>query len=290
MNRLFIALAASIIGMTSCCNCAKQEAVPEFGIQLYSVRTLVGDADLYAANHVQVLSELASYGYTSVEAANYWDGLFYGVTPEQFSADCEAAGLKAISSHTMRGLSPEEMAARDFSGAMVWWDQCITAHKAAVIKYIVCPSFHIPDNLEELGFYCQYFNAIGAKCKEAGLKFGIHNHTQEFNSIDGVKIYDYLIANTDPELVFLQMDVYWATRANESPVEYFKANPGLFKVLHIKDKAELGESGMVGFDAIYRNVAAAGTECYIVEIEKTSVDDIMLSCKMSADYLKNLKY
>lgn len=264
--------------------------MPEYGIQLYSVRELVGNAEKYAANHVQVLSALSSYGYKYVEAANYSDGLFYGVTPEQFNADCAAAGLEAISSHTMKNLSAEDIAARDYSAEMPWWDKCIAAHKAAGMSYIVCPSFSIPDNIEDLDLYCKYFNAIGAKCKEAGLGFGIHNHTREFNKIDDVKIYDYLIANTDPELVFFQMDVYWAVRGQQSPVQYFKAHPGLFKVLHIKDDAELGESGMVGFDAIYRNIETAGAECFIVEIEKSTVNDIMKSCEMSANYLNSLKF
>jgi len=288
MNKSFLASLVSVLCIASCC--PKQVAMPEYGLQLYSVRELVGNAEKYAANHEHVLSALASYGYKSVEAANYSDGLFYGVTPEQFSADCAAAGLKAISSHTFKRLSDEDMAARDFSAEMPWWDQAIAAHKAAGMKYLVCPSFNIPDNIEDLAFYCEYFNAIGAKCKEAGLKFGIHNHTKEFVKIGDVKVYDYLIANTDPELVFFQMDVYWAVRGQQSPVAYFKKNPGIFQMLHIKDDAELGESGMVGFDAIYRNIETAGAVDFIVEIEKTTVDDIMKSCEISANYLDNLKF
>jgi len=288
MNKSFFAVLATVLCMASCC--PKQAAMPDFGLQLYSVRELVGNAEKYAANHEQVLSALASYGYTSVEAANYSDGLFYGVTSEQFSADCAAAGLKAVSSHTFKRLTADDFAAKDYSAEMTWWDEAIAAHKAAGMEYIVCPSFNIPDNLEDLALYCQYFNAVGLKCKEAGLEFGIHNHTGEFKKIGDAKVYDYIIANTDPELVFMQMDVYWAVRGQQAPVTYFKEHPGLFKVLHIKDDAELGGSGMVGFDAIYRNVESAGTKCFIVEIEKTTVGDIMKSCEISANYLKNLKY
>lgn len=288
MNKSFFVALATTLCIASCC--PKQKAMPDFGIQLYSVRELVGDSETYAANHAQVFSDLAAYGYKYVEAANYSNGLFYGVSPEQFSADCAAAGLKVVSSHTMKNLSDEDLASRDFSAEMPWWDECIAAHRAAGMEYIVCPAFKIPDNPDDLALYCRYFNAIGAKCSEAGLKFGIHNHTKEFNKIGDVTVYDFLIANTDPELVFFQMDVYWAVRGQQSPVQYFKSYPGIFKVLHIKDDAELGESGMVGFDAIYRNVGSAGAECFIVEIEKSTVGDIMKSCKISADYLRNLKY
>ena len=286
MNKLLLAVMATAALCTSCAP-SQEAASAKFGIQLYSVRELVGNAELYAANHEQVLSDLASYGYSSIEAANYAPGKFYGVSPEQFRADLEAAGLEALSSHTMRNLTDEELSSGDFSEALAWWDVCIADHKAAGMKYIVCPSFRVPSTLEGLGTYCRYFNEIGTKCKEAGLAFGIHNHSHEFGRVEGEKIYDFLIANTDPELVFFQMDVYWAVRGGAAPVHYFREHPGIFTVLHIKDDKELGESGMVGFDAIFNNVDAAGTKDYIIEIEGSSVGDIMESCRISAEYLKN---
>ena len=286
MNRMtVIAAMASAAILASCSN--GQEAVSEFGIELYSVRELIGNADLYAKNHVQVLADLAAMGYSSVEAANFSDGLFYGVTPEQFKADCEAAGLEVLSSHTMRRLTDEELESGDLTAALEWWDMAIPAHIAAGVSYVVCPAFGTPKCLADLDLYCKYLNEIGRKCKDAGLQFGYHNHSHEFKTIEGEKMYDYMIAHTDPELVFFQMDVYWTVRGSNSPVKYFKEHPGLFKVLHIKDDCELGESGMVGFDAIFNNVETAGTREYIVEIEGSSVGDIMESCRISADYLKN---
>ena len=105
----------------------------DISIQLYSVRDkLNSGADLN-----NVLKELAQMGYTGVEAANYNDGKFSGKTPEEFKRAVEAAGMKVLSSHTTKGLSKEELASGNFSESMKWWDQCIAAHKAAGMTYIV---------------------------------------------------------------------------------------------------------------------------------------------------------
>lgn len=279
------ALFTSCAGGDKCCKeCCCKDGL-EFGVQLYSVRDLIGDAEKYAANHEQILSQLAEMGYKSVEAANYSDGLFYGVTPEQFKADVEAAGLKVLSSHTNRGLSDEELASGDLTAALAWWDEAIVAHKAAGMQYIVVPWMGVPETLAQLKVQCDYLNAIGKKCVENGILFGYHNHSHEFTEVEGTTMYDYMIENTDPECVFFQMDVYWTVNGRKAPVEYFQKYPGRFKMLHIKDHYEVGQSGMVGFDAIFRNVSTAGAQDFIVEMEGTSVGDIMETCRISIDYL-----
>ena len=86
------------------------------------------------------------------------------------------------------------------------------------------------------------------------------------------------------------MDVYWAVIGNASPVEYFRKYPGRFKMLHIKDETEIGQSGMVGFDAIFRNADVAGLENFVVEIERYSYEDIRQSFRESAEYLLNADF
>ena len=58
----------------------------DIAFQMYSVRSLIGDAGKFAENGDRVLKELASYGYTAIEAANYGDGKLYGLSPEDFKA------------------------------------------------------------------------------------------------------------------------------------------------------------------------------------------------------------
>ena len=259
----------------------------EIALQLYSIRNVIGDAEKYAANHEQVFKALAEMGYTAAEAANYngEEGLLYGVKPEQYKADLEAAGLKSLSSHIGHSLSAEELKTGKFDESMKWWDKAIAVHKAAGCSYIVTPGFPVPDNLKDLKTYCDYFNAIGKKCAEAGIKYGYHNHAHEFNKVEDKVVYDFMLENTDPNYVFFQMDVYWACMGRAYPVEYFRKYPGRFKMLHIKDHYELGESGMVGFDAIFNNAETAGLENYIVELEGFTKGDWNASIKACADYL-----
>lgn len=257
-------------------SCTAKPAAPvkkDISVQLYSIRSVIGNPKLYAENHEDAFKTLAQLGYTSVEAASYNDGKLYGVDPEQFKADVEAAGLKVLSSHVGKALSAEEIASGDFTPSLAWWDQCIAAHKAAGMEYIVTPGFPVPDNLKDLKTYCDYFNAVGAKCKEAGIQYGYHNHSHEFRKVEDQVVYDFMLENTDPDKVFFQMDVYWAVYGHAAPVDYFKKYPGRFKMLHIKDLRELGQSGMVGFDAIFNHADVGGLEALIVELEEFSTDD-----------------
>ena len=278
---------ASLLALVSCGN---KEEKKEFGIQLYSIRELIGNAELYQKNQAEVLPKIAELGFSYVEAANFDGHNFYGVAPEQFKADVEAAGLKVMSSHTGHNLSAAELEAKDFTASLDWWKAAIPAHKAAGMTYVVMPSFACPDNLEDLKTYCDYFNEVGKLCAAEGLKFGYHSHSFEFNKIDDTVIYDFMLQNTDPNYVFFQMDVYWAVYGRVSPVAYFKKYPGRFELLHIKDYTEVGQSGMVGFDAIFNNFDVAGTKAYIVEMEGSGVGSILETCRISADYLQSAPF
>jgi sugar phosphate isomerase/epimerase len=140
----------------------------------------------------------------------------------------------------------------------------------------------------ELETMAAYLNAIGAKCREAGLRFGYHSHSHEFQKVEDTTMMDWFIAHTDPENVFFEMDVYWAVVGGASPVEYMNNYAGRFELLHIKDKHEIGQSGMVGFDAIFRNMQKSGTRAFVVELEEASTPNILKGLRESALYLRNL--
>lgn len=253
----------------------------DIAIQLYSVRDLLkSESDLDP-----VLKKLAQMGYTGIEAAGYTDGKFYGKTPEEFKRAVEKAGMKVLSSHCTKGLSEKELSSGDFSESLKWWSQCIAAHKAAGMAYIVTPSLGVPHTVKELKTYCDYYNEIGKRCKQSGLKYGYHNHAHEFNKVEGkVVMMDYMLENTHPEYVIFQIDVYWVVRGQNSPVDYFNKYPGRFELLHIKDHREIGQSGMVGFDAIFKHAATAGVRHIVAEIERYS-GTVEESVKQSLDYL-----
>ena len=279
MKSVFLAFAAVVMAFA----CCPKEQAPEkkdMCVQMYSARSI-----LNKDNYGDVLKEIAAMGYTAVEAASYSDGLIYGDTPEVFKQKVEAAGMKVLSAHVSRGLSEEELASGDLTAALAWWDKCIADHVTAGMAYPLTPWLGLQKNLHDLQVYCDYLNEVGRRCKAAGLKYGYHNHAYEFEKVEGQVMYDYLLEHTDPELVFFQMDVYWTVIGKASPVDYFERYPGRFKMLHIKDEWEVGQSGMVGFDAIFRKADVAGLENFVVEIERYKHEDILVSFKESAEYL-----
>ena len=280
--RYLLVLFALLVALPQAMNAKKKK---EVSIQLYSVRDVINKGtDLNV-----VLKDLAEMGYTSIEAANYDNGKFYGKTPEEFKSAVEKAGMTVLSSHCSRGLSGEEVASGDFSESLKWWDQSIAAHKAAGMKYIVNPGIGVPKTMKEMKMYCDYFNEIGKRCQQNGMKFGYHNHAHEFQKVEGQVMYDYMLEHTNPEYVFFQMDLYWVVRGQNSPVDYFNKYPGRFQIFHVKDHREIGQSGMVGFDAIFKNAKTAGVNYLVAEIEGYSVP-VEESVEVSLDYLLNAPF
>lgn len=267
---LFLLLAVASITL--------QAAKKDVFLQLYSLRTDI------AKDFYNTLDKVAKMGYTGVEAANYADGKFYGLTPEQFKREIENRKMIVLSSHVGKALN-DDVSTTNWDEVWKWWDEAILAHKNAGMKYVVTPWMPKVKRLSDLKVYCEYYNKIGEKCNAAGLRFGYHNHSFEFEKVENEIMYDYMLKNTDPQKVFFQMDVYWVVRGGQSPVDYFNKYPGRFELLHLKDHRELGQSGMVGFDAIFNNVSKAGTKHFVVEVENYTVEPFK-SVEESIKYLK----
>jgi sugar phosphate isomerase/epimerase len=234
------------------------------------------------------IAKVAKMGYTFVEPAGYSDGKFYGMEPSAFKALCESNKLGILSSHTGQAL-PDSA---NWYKVMAWWDECIAAHAALGVKFIVQPFMgrEAYQSLDTLKRYCDYFNLIGEKCNAKGIRFGYHNHDKEFSTkLEGQTIYDYMLTNTDPAKVMFEMDLYWTVVGGANPVDYFNKYPGRFELWHIKDKKEIGASGMMDFPAIWAAAAKSGMKYGVVEVEEYSFDQFT-SCKMSYDFLNNAEY
>ena len=85
---------------------------------------------------------------------------------------------------------------------------------------------------------------------------------------------DVLITETDPNLVSMELDLYWAVKAGKDPVDYFKQYPGRFKLWHVKDMATDGSfadvgTGVIDFETIFANGKLAGIEHKFVERDQT---------------------
>ncbi|WP_462318454.1 sugar phosphate isomerase/epimerase family protein [Marinilabilia sp.] len=253
----------------------------EIGLQLYSVRDAMKEAPK------ETVRKVGEMGYTFIEAAGYNDGKFYGMEPLAFKELVEASGMQFISSHT--GQSLPDSASWDKT--MAWWDKCIDAHLEAGVKYIVQPWMGEQgyNSLEGLKKYCEYFDAVGEKCREKGILFGYHNHDGEFAELEGEVIYDYMLQNTNPENVFFQLDLYWIKEGGKEATDYFNEYPGRFLLWHVKDDKELGASGEMDFESSFELAGKAGVQYLIVEVEKYNFDPIV-SVEKSLEYLQNADF
>jgi sugar phosphate isomerase/epimerase len=232
------------------------------GIQLVSVKDEMNE------NPEETLIQLGRMGYSYIETFVYEKGSFYDQSPEQFSAMVEKAGMKFLGSMTF--FDPEDK--NDDTAINTWWTKTIQDHKIAGVEYLSTSNSKIKSikTIKELQDYCNYYNKVGKLCKDNGLKFIFHNHADEFLMVEGVRVYDYFLQNTDPEYVYFQSDIYWMHVAGVNPVDYFKNYSNRFISWHVKDYKELGQSGKINFKDIFKYQKLAGAQYIISEVEDYS--------------------
>lgn len=249
-RRSFMAAAAAMVAGCSRENepaAASTTRSAPLGVQLYSVR------DLMAEDVAATLDLVAAVGFEEVELAGYYD-----LAPSEWRRYLAASGLRPVSAHV--GIA-------QFSDDV----QRVIDHAADMgHDYLVIPI--VPENERTLDAYRRHaadFNRWGEACAAAGIRFGYHNHMFEFDETDGQIPYDLLLAETDPELVIMELDFCWAVGAGVDPVAYFEAWPGRFPLCHLKDfatgaDADIG-TGRVDFDAALARSETAGLEHGFVE-------------------------
>ncbi|GAB3038131.1 sugar phosphate isomerase/epimerase family protein [Spirosoma pulveris] len=226
------------------------------GLQLYTLRNEL------SKDPEGTLKKVAEIGYKEVETFGYANGKFLGKTPGEFKSFLSGLGLSTPSGHYMPNNLKKD------------WSMVVDHAAEAGQKYMMC-AFLFPqdrktvDDYKKLG---ELFNQSGEVCRKAGIQFGYHNHDFEFQPLDGQLPYDLLLKETDPRLVKMELDLYWATHAGIDPLELFKKNPGRFPLVHLKDMAktqkrefaEIG-TGTLDFQRILDARKLAGIEHYFVE-------------------------
>ena len=299
-NLTFSLLLALTLGFTACSTekntevaSETQEVVQEEpesfgGLALYTVR------DSMASNPKSTLQAIADAGYAYVEAANYEDGKFYGMTPSEFKSYLESLGLTAKSAHM--GMVNMENA-----------EQLIADVKAAGIEYFVIPvppmgMFTFDQATRSMGMkgtpdeLVNIMNSLGEKCNQAGIKLLYHNHDFEFKKMaDGTVIEDLLLEKCNPEFVNFQMDLFWVAKAEVDPLTYFEKYPGRFKAWHVKDMNAEGNfapvgTGNIDFKRILAEKDKSGMEFYLVEQDQTFGLDPMEAIKISHGGLEEIGF
>jgi sugar phosphate isomerase/epimerase len=241
------------------------------GLQLYTVR------DAMQQDPAGTLAKVAAIGYNSVEGATYTGSQkFYGMEAKAFAGLLKQNGLIIPSSHYRLG--EEKTNGADTKGTLLHdWDKAVEDATAVGIKHMVCAYLSAEERggIDHYKKLAEEFNKAAETCKKAGIQFCYHNHDFEFEEKDGQLPYDILLNNTDKDLVKMELDLYWVTKAKHDPVELFKKHPGRFPLWHIKDMdnteahafTEVG-NGTIDFKSIFKESKTAGLKYFFVEQDK----------------------
>jgi sugar phosphate isomerase/epimerase len=255
-------------------------ATSNLGLQLYTLRNEL-PKDLEGT-----LKKVAEIGYKEVELFGYSDGKFFGKTPAEFKSLLKSLGLSAPSGHYTTGNTMKNM-----KGTLTNdWKRAVDDAATLGQKYMVC-AFLFPQerSVDDYKRHAELFNKSAETCKAAGIQFAYHNHDFEFKPEGGQLPYDILVNNTDPKLVQLELDLYWATIAGQDPVALFKKHPGRFPLWHVKDIAKTPErefaevgTGSIDFQRIFDAKKTAGLTHYFVEqdvCKRPPLESIAISYK-----------
>lgn len=184
------------------------------------------------------------------------------------------------------------------------------ASKVLGFEYVILPA--IPEerrkNLEDYKKMADTFNSIGAAAKREGIKFAYHNHGYGLAKVDGQVPLDVLLGLTDPNLVFLEMDLFWTISGRADPIEYLKKYSGRYRSMHVKDMKEIKHFEGDGGDpsqwiGLFPNMVSAGEGVLDLKtiipialkngvshffVEQDMVQNPSLALKSSFDYLSSI--
>jgi sugar phosphate isomerase/epimerase len=296
MNRrtfLESSIASAVLASLPARTLAATHQINKVGVQLYTVR------DAMKKDFAGTIAKVASTGYKEVEFAGYFDH-----SPADVRALLDKNDLTAPSCHIGYDVVEKQL------------PETIAAAHTVGHSYIICPWIDeklrkSPDGWKRVA---DFFNKTGQSCKTAGIQFGYHNHTFEFQpdaNLGGKLPYDFLLENTDPHSVIMEMDLCWISVTGHDPVSYFKRFPGRFPLVHVKDVKEMPKvapgkkdefvdtdfekhqmtepgSGVIDWKRIFADADEAGIKHYFVEHDDPA--DPFASIAASYKYLSALRF
>jgi sugar phosphate isomerase/epimerase len=252
------------------------------GLQLYSLRKA------FSQDVPGTLAQVKNYGFEYVETAGT-----YGMSPEVFTGMLKSNGLKAVSAHFPydRFKNEPEAVAREAKALGV--DYAGTAwitHKPPFNEAAARDAIHV-------------FNRAGEVLAKHGIKFFYHTHGYEFHPYKDGTLFDLLMAETKPEFVHYEMDVFWIVHPGQDPVKLLNKYGNRFELMHVKDMKKGTERNLSGgsnvnndvpigtgemdWPAILAAAKNAGVKWYFIEDES---DEVARQIPQSLYYLKNVKF
>lgn len=236
------------------------------GIQLYSIRTVIND------DVPGTLKQLAEMGYEGVEFAGYYD-----LSGDELRGMLDDAGLKCAGSHVGMGQLEGDA-----------FEQTVAINKALGTDRMIIPGA----NLDDLDNTIAKMNEIHARVKEAGMKTGYHNHTKEFELVDGKTKHERIFSET-PDDFLVQVDIGWAAAAGQDVAALLKKYSNRIETVHVKEfkpdvpEAVVGE-GTVDWPPIMDLIESeTSVAWYVVEQEQYEVGP-MESAKGCIDNIRKM--
>ena len=191
------------------------------GLILYSVR------DHMAEDPLKTVEAVARMGYKNIEVCNHNaihdPGCGFGVDAKELKEIFDHYGTKVISAHIFPFEKSDIQAVLNYNSVLG-------------NNNIVNPMGRF-STYDDLMRQCEFFNHMGKICAQAGMTYLYHNHNHEFRTINGKYILDYIIENTDPNYLSLELDTFWVMRAGLNPVEQIKRLGRRIRLVHQKDFA-----------------------------------------------------
>jgi sugar phosphate isomerase/epimerase len=252
---------------------AHRARLDKIGLQLYTVRKAM-QTDVEGT-----LARVAETGYKEVEFAGY-----FGKTPTEIRAMLDRHALSSPAVHAGSLAADPWRASLDAANTI--------GHHYVVVPWIPAEARATLDGWKRVA---EGFNRAAAQARDAGLQFAYHNHDFEFVPVEGRIPYDVLLEATDPQLVQLEIDLYWITKGGQDPLAYFQRWPGRIPLVHVKDSAGPPEHKMVDVGAgtidwkrIFARREQAGIRHFFVEHDEPA--DLFASIRASYEYLKGLEF
>jgi sugar phosphate isomerase/epimerase len=243
---------------------AGKKAPHAIGLQLYTLRNDMGK------DAAGTLKKVAALGFKEVENFGY-NGKFFGMDAKTYRETLAGMGLSAPSGHYMYG----NFGNKQIPGTILTgWDKAVDDAALLGQKYMVV-AYLMPDERKSLDDYKKIaadLNKAGETCKKAGIQLCYHNHDFEFQAMEGTLPFDILMNQTDSKLVKTELDLYWAVKANQPPLELFKKYPKRIELWHVKDMdntekkffTEVG-NGTIDFKEIFKAHKQSGMKHFFVE-------------------------
>jgi sugar phosphate isomerase/epimerase len=241
------------------------------GVQLYTLRTEM-ERDVG-----ETLARVAEIGYEEVEFAGY-----FGHSPAEIRGFLAETGLRAPSAHVALDLVEEA------------WPATLEAAATVGHEFVVVP--WIPESrrasLDDWRAIADRLTRAAAEARAAGLRFAYHNHDFEFRQLEGRTPMDVFLEVADPDLVQVELDVFWIVQAGGDPIAFIDRWPGRIPLVHVKDRTADGRmtevgSGAIDWAEIFGLRERAGIRHYFVEHDEP--EEPTKSVEASFRYLSRLE-